>query len=155
MKQPLIMERTYNATIDEVWNLWTTVDGIESWWGPEGFRVKVRTIDLRAGGALLYEMIAVGEQQIAFMQSAGMPLSTLTTIRYREVHAKTRLAYTTTADFIPGVAPYDVTTLVELHQESNGIRMVLTHDRMHDDIWSQRATMGWESQLQKLNKVFT
>jgi uncharacterized protein YndB with AHSA1/START domain len=155
MKQPLIMERTYRATIDQVWNLWTTAEGIESWWGPEGFRVKVRTIDLRAGGALLYEMIAVGEQQIAFMQGAGMPLSTLTTIRYREVQAKTRLAYTTNADFIPGVAAYDVTTVVELHQEPTGIRMVLTHDRMHDDTWTQRAAMGWESQLQKLNKVFT
>lgn len=32
------LERTYDATIDEVWRLWTTREGIESWWGPRGSR---------------------------------------------------------------------------------------------------------------------
>jgi uncharacterized protein YndB with AHSA1/START domain len=36
------LERTYRATIDEVWDMWTTKEGIESWWGPDGFAVKVR-----------------------------------------------------------------------------------------------------------------
>src|ERR1700759_4906791 len=31
------LERTYAASIDEAWALWTTKAGIESWWGPEGF----------------------------------------------------------------------------------------------------------------------
>ena len=26
----------FKATLEEVWELWTTKDGIESWWGPEG-----------------------------------------------------------------------------------------------------------------------
>ena len=28
------IERTYNASIEDVWELWTTKEGIESWWGP-------------------------------------------------------------------------------------------------------------------------
>ena len=32
------IERTFNAAIEDVWTLWTTVDGIESWWGPDGPR---------------------------------------------------------------------------------------------------------------------
>src|SRR5262245_47945643 len=36
------LERTFDAPIEDVWDLWTTKDGIESWWGPEGFRVEVR-----------------------------------------------------------------------------------------------------------------
>ena len=47
------LERTYRATIDEVWDMWTTKEGIESWWGPDGFAVKVRKLDLRAGGELV------------------------------------------------------------------------------------------------------
>src|SRR5256885_15775731 len=30
------IQRTYAASIDEAWALWTTKSGIESWWGPEG-----------------------------------------------------------------------------------------------------------------------
>ena len=48
-KRRITMERTYDAaSLDDVWDLWTTKDGIESWWGPEGFTVKVRTLDLDA-----------------------------------------------------------------------------------------------------------
>src|SRR5205823_13949104 len=45
----LTVERTFRASIDEVWELWTTKDGIESWWGPDGFSVAVRDLDLRPG----------------------------------------------------------------------------------------------------------
>jgi hypothetical protein len=31
--------------------------------------------------------------------------------------------------------------------------MVLTLDPMHDETWTQRAVMGWESELGKLAKV--
>ena len=34
------LERTYDATLDDVWDLWTTKEGIESWWGPPGFKVE-------------------------------------------------------------------------------------------------------------------
>jgi uncharacterized protein YndB with AHSA1/START domain len=52
------IERTYKASIDDVWNLWTTKQGIESWWGPDGFSTKVMKLDLRAGGELRYAMTA-------------------------------------------------------------------------------------------------
>ena len=64
-----------------------------------------------------------------------------------------RLAYDHLADFIPGVEPYAVATLVELHPGPQGVRMVLTFDAMHDAQWTQRAVMGWESELGKLAKV--
>ena len=70
------IERTYAATAEEVWDLWTTKTGIESWWGPEGFTVTVNSIDLRTGGELLYLMTASAPGQVAFMKSHGMPLST-------------------------------------------------------------------------------
>src|ERR1700761_1869439 len=33
------INRVYHASIKEVWELWTTKSGIESWWGPEGLGV--------------------------------------------------------------------------------------------------------------------
>src|SRR5262245_59956727 len=49
--------RTYRATLKEVWDLWTTKEGFESWWAPEGCRVDVHEIDARQGGVLRYDMV--------------------------------------------------------------------------------------------------
>ena len=72
-RRRVTLERSFRAPLTDVWELWTTKDGIESWWGPEGFRVEVHAIDLRPGGKLRYDMIAVAPEQIAFLKQAGMP----------------------------------------------------------------------------------
>jgi uncharacterized protein YndB with AHSA1/START domain len=65
---PVVLERIYRARLDELWDLWTTKEGFESWWGPEGFRVEVHTIDARNGGRLHYDMIADAPEQVAAMK---------------------------------------------------------------------------------------
>jgi uncharacterized protein YndB with AHSA1/START domain len=147
------IERMYDASLDEAWALWTTKDGIESWWGPEGFDVAVLSMDLRAGGELVYRMTATAPEQVAFMKQAGMPLSTDCRITYTEVSPPTRLAYTTLADFVPGVEPYDVATLVELKATAGGVKLIVAFDAMHDDVWTARARAGHESQLTKLDRL--
>jgi uncharacterized protein YndB with AHSA1/START domain len=152
-RKRITMERVYQAEVREVWDLWTTKEGIESWWGPGGFTVKVHKLDLRAGGELLYAMTAIDPPQVAFMKKAGMPLTTEARITFTDVVPLERLAYVHLADFIPGVEPYDVATVVELHKTSGGVRMVLTFDAMHNDEWTKRAAMGWESEIGKLAAV--
>jgi len=154
-RRKITIERTYQATLQDVWDLWTTKAGIESWWGPEGFTTRVIELDLRPGGRMRYEMTATGPDQVAFMKQAGMPLSVEGRIAYSEIVPRKRLAYTHLADFIPGVEPYDIATVVELHAEGRNVRMVLTLDAMHSDEWTERAVMGWESQLGKLSGVLT
>src|SRR5271167_496960 len=85
--QKIVIERTYEASIEDVWELWTTKDGIESWWGPEGFSVKVHRLDLRAGGQMLYAMTAVGPAQVQFMKQAGLPLTTEGELTFTEIVA--------------------------------------------------------------------
>jgi uncharacterized protein YndB with AHSA1/START domain len=147
------IERTYAASLDEVWALWTTKDGIESWWGPEGFAVSVTALDLWPGGALTYLMTAVAPETVAFMEKAGMPLSTPCTVTYIEVSAPRRLAYKTLTDFVPGVDPYDVATVVALAETTGGVAVTITFDAMHDAEWTERARAGHESQLRKLDAL--
>jgi uncharacterized protein YndB with AHSA1/START domain len=149
----IVIERTYAASLDDIWELWTTKDGIESWWGPDGFSVTVYEIDLRRGGEMRYAMTAVDPEQVRFMKQAGMPLTTEAKLTYTEIVAGKSIAYTHRADFIPGVLPYDVGNMVEFFSEGDHIRMVLTLDPMHSDEWTQRAVMGMESQLGKLDRV--
>jgi uncharacterized protein YndB with AHSA1/START domain len=152
-RKRITMERTFASPIEDVWELWTTKDGIESWWGPDGFSVKVHSIDLRPDGELRYAMIATESDKIEFMKRAGMPTTTEARVRYTEVVENQRLGYVHHTDFIPGVEPYDVVTLVELHPAAGGVRMVLTFDAMHDAHWTKMAVMGWESELGRLEKV--
>jgi len=152
-KKKLTIERTFDAPLEDVWELWTTKEGLESWWGPEGFKTTVHEIDVRVGGLLLYAMTATAPDQIGFMQRAGMPLTTEQRVTYAEVVPQRRLRYTSVADFVPGVAPYDVETLVELHASAQGVRLVLTIDAMHDEQWTTMAVMGWQSELGRLAQV--
>jgi uncharacterized protein YndB with AHSA1/START domain len=153
MKKRISIERTYRASVEDVWDLWTTEQGIESWWGPEGFTVKVQRIDLRPGGELFYTMTAIAPQQVEFMKKAGMPLTTEARLRYTEVLPQRRIAYLHKVDFVPGVEPYDVAHLIELHPSAEGVRLVLTIDAMHDEEWTKRAVAGWQEELGKLGRV--
>jgi len=126
----IVIERTYQASIEDVWELWTTREGIESWWGPEGFSVKVH-----------------------FMKKAGMPLTTEARLTYTGVVPGKTIAYTHRADFIPGVEPYNIGNKVDFFAEGGNVRMVLTLDPMHSDEWTQRSVMGMESQLGKLARI--
>jgi len=147
------IERTFNAAIEDVWELWTTKEGIESWWGPDGFVVTVRRLDFRLGGDLLYAMTATAPEQIEFMKKAGMPLTTESLVTYTDVVPLERLGFTQMADFIPGVEPYEVETTVELETVPQGVRLVLTLDAMHDEQWTRMAVIGWEQELGKLAKL--
>lgn len=152
-KKTIQLERTYDASLEDVWDLWTTKEGIESWWGPDGFNVEVIALDLRVGGQLSYAMTAAAAPQIAFMKQAGLPLTTTTRVRYTEIIRHQRLAYVNLVDFIPGVAAYETGTRVDLAPTAGGVRMIVTLDVMHDPVWTQRMAAGWESQLGKLDKV--
>ena len=146
------LERVFDAPIAQVWDLWTTREGIESWWGPDGFTTKVLDLDVRRGGVWRYAMTATGPEQVAFMQQAGLPLTTESRAKYREVKPRALLAYKQVADFVPGIDPYDVETSVAFTQEAGGVRMTVAVDAMHDMEWTRRARAGWESQLERLSR---
>ena len=151
----IVIERKYEASIEDVWRLWTTREGIEAWWGPEGFLVKVHELDLRAGGQMVYAMTAVDPPQVQFMKQAGMPLTTEARLTYTEIVPGKTIAYTHRVDCVPGVEPYTAGNKVEFFAAGGNVRMVLTLDPMHSDEWTERAQMGMESQLGKLARIIS
>ena len=145
------IEREYDATLNELWEMWTTPAGIEAWWGPGGFAVTVQSIELRPGGELKYTMSAIDADKVAFMKEQGMPVSTPCYMTFTEVLPPKRLVYRHRVDFVPGVEHYDVMHVIELDQIAGGnVRLTLTIDVMHDDEWTGRAVAGWEEELGKL-----
>jgi uncharacterized protein YndB with AHSA1/START domain len=152
-KQTIKLERSYDASLADVWELWTTKEGIEAWWGPVGFSVNVLEIDVRPNGKLWYAMTATAAPQVEFMKKAGMPLTTKTSITFKEVTPRTRLVLAGIADFIPGVAPYETLIDVDFVQADNGVRILITLEPMHDEVWTGRMAAGWESQLERLQSL--
>jgi uncharacterized protein YndB with AHSA1/START domain len=144
------LERRYEAAVEDLWFLWTTKEGFESWWGPEGFRVEVHKLDLRVGGELVYDMIAAAPEQIEFMKKANMAQSHGVRGTFIEIVPHQRLEIGQLIDFIPGKRPYENRTRVEFFPEGRNVRMVITSEEHPDKEWTRRATQGWESQLTKL-----
>jgi uncharacterized protein YndB with AHSA1/START domain len=150
----LVFERTYRARTEELWELWTTKAGFESWWGPEGFRVEVHRLEAREGGALAYDMIADSAEAIAAMQSMGQPLSHKTRGRFAEFKPFERLTLIHVIDFIPGSEPYESTIEVDFHASGEAAHMVVTVHPHRDPHWTRMSAEGFRSQLTKLDRRF-
>ena len=153
-KQTVVLERTYTASVQQIWDLWTTRAGFESWWGPVGFRVEVQRIEPVEGGALHYDMIADSPEMISAMKQAGQPVSHPTRSRFRECAPQTRLVLTSVIDFLPGVPPYESNIAVDITPVGDRVRMVVTLDAMHDATFTQMQAQGFTSQLTKLDARF-
>lgn len=150
----IVLERSYRATLEEMWRMWTTKEGIEAFWGPDGFRVEVHSIDVRVGGVLDYSMIAVAPEMIAFMKSQSAPTSTRHQCRYIAVQRHERLAWSNTIDFT-GAPAYEKDTVLAFSATGDMVRVVLTLQPMHDELWTGRMKQGWEMELGKLDRALT
>lgn len=153
MTATIDIERIYPAAPERIWALWTTVSGIESWWAPDGFEVRVEELDLRPGGELRYVMTATAPDQVAFMNSVGLPLSTSSQKYVTVVENEALLAYDTVVDFVPGQAEYRHRTTVNLTPVSSGTRVVMTVEHMHDDEWTARIIAGRGNELDNLGRL--
>ena len=144
------IERLIPTTRERVWQLWTTPEGISSWWAPEGFRTDVEQLELRVGGDLIYTMTAVAPEQIAFMEQYGMPLATQSRKVFTAVAGPDRLGYRSLIDFVPDHEPYEQLTEIDLVEVEGGTRVVMHVEPLHDDIWTERLVAGRTNELENL-----
>ena len=154
-KKTFTLERMLKASPDKVWAMLTSREGLERWWGPDGFRAVVQHLDVRVGGRFEIVMTAVRPEIVAHLKALGVPASNVARGDYTDVQTHRRLAYTNAIDFVPGVAPYTTSTVVQISSTSSGgTRVVVTNDVLHDPIWTENARRGWEQQIGNLEKSF-
>jgi uncharacterized protein YndB with AHSA1/START domain len=53
----MVLRRVIRAPRKLVWGAWMNPETLPLWWGPEGFSCRTRRIDLRTGGAWVFDMI--------------------------------------------------------------------------------------------------
>lgn len=59
----LVVERTFNAPRQRVWDAYANADQFAKWWGPEGFETTVKEFSFVPGGKNHYGMRCVDERQ--------------------------------------------------------------------------------------------
>ena len=144
----VVIERTFDASIDLIWQLWTNPEHFKNWYGPKGFTVPVADMDLRVGG-----------KRLICMASPDGSMKMWTTGEYTEIIPNERLVYTESPADENGnlISPsamgmpdgYPVVTEVTVLLEEIGGRtkMVMTHAGVPA---ASGAGGGWEQAFDKL-----
>jgi len=136
MSDQEVIERTWQAPIDVVWDLWTSAEGIASWFGPRGFTVVVDEIDLTVGGAFQYTMTS--------SEAGAQPRVVMSTIT--ELEPPRKLVYES-----PMGGSDVMTTSAEFTETADGVKLVLVISATVDGM-VKGAAMGWESSLERFGE---
>lgn len=81
----VVIERSFDAPPDLVWQMWTEPEHFKAWYGPDGAAVPVAKMDVRAGGSRLVCLEIDTPGGLRRMWFTG---------EYREVVQNQRLVYT-------------------------------------------------------------
>jgi uncharacterized protein YndB with AHSA1/START domain len=84
-------ERTFDASLETVWQAWTNPDILKEWWGPNGVSIPECELDVHVGGEL-YIVMEAGAA-LGDFKGTRWPMKGTYTI----VEAPTRLSYTSKA----------------------------------------------------------
>lgn len=137
----VVIERSVDAPINQVWAMWTDPDHFTQWYGPTGATITVTAFDVRVGGNRLVRMDMPGPDGPRQMWLAGT---------FLDVTPPERLVYT---EFVSDHAgnPYEpsMTTEVRITLQSveSRTRVVVTHVGVPAD---SPGALGWQMALDKL-----
>lgn len=123
----VVIERTFDAPVERIWEMWTVPEHFRAWYGPTGATVPVVKMDVRPGGARIHCME---------VQTPGGPMSMWFAGEFLDVVERERLVYTEAVvadehgnpvDGGDGHDPDATEVRVELTATPDGTRMVMTH----------------------------
>ena len=52
----MVIERSFEAPVDQVWKAWTQAAILDEWWAPKPFKARTKKMDFRPGGEWVYCM---------------------------------------------------------------------------------------------------
>lgn len=53
----LIITRSFDARLAQVWKAWTESEILDQWWAPKPWKAKTKTMEFKEGGFWLYAMV--------------------------------------------------------------------------------------------------
>lgn len=147
----VVLDRTVDAPVETVWEMWTDPDHFAQWYGPQGASIPIAEFDLIVGGRRFIAMEA---------QTPDGPMRMHFVGEHRVIEPFRRLSYTeamatetgdrVAADQLPPGHPEDTEVRVELESQGDKTNMTLTHAGVPAD---SPGAMGWKMALDKLEAL--
>lgn len=148
------LERTIDAPLADVWDMWTRPELFSQWYGPNGMSVPVAEMALEVGGTRKICMSMETPERSMKMWFTG---------EFKELSAPHRLVYTESmcdedGNIIPPESmgmpaghPEVTEVIVELAEKEGKTRLKLTHIGVSAD---SGGAGGWAQALDKLTAHF-
>jgi uncharacterized protein YndB with AHSA1/START domain len=149
-RDAVVIERSFDAPVDLIWQMWTDPEHFAAWYGPDGASIPVAKMDVRVGGTRLVSME---------MPTPDGPMRMWFTGEYRVVVENEQLVYTESmsdengrvlspSDMgMPAGHPTTTEVRVELEDVGGRTKMVMTHAGIPGD---SPGAAGWAMALDKL-----
>lgn len=140
----MVLERSFDAPIELVWQMWTDPEHFKAWYGPNGASIPVAEFDLRVGGARRLCMEVDSPNGLMRMWFAGEHL---------EIARPARLVYTESmvgeddSPMSPDGHPATTEVRVELAEVADRTDMRLTHIGIPA---GSPGAAGWTTAIDKL-----
>jgi uncharacterized protein YndB with AHSA1/START domain len=149
------LERTYDASLQTVWEAWTDPEMLKQWWGPDNVTIPECEVDLRVGGTF-YIVMEAGE-------AMGRYKGTLWPMRaeFTAVVPHSKLSYTAQAwtEGAKEETAIDQTTEITLTEENGKTKVEVKATIYKTGPKAQMAVEGMQygftQQLEKLNNFLT
>jgi uncharacterized protein YndB with AHSA1/START domain len=139
----LVISKTFNASPEEVFRMWTDPIEVAKWYGPEGFTNEIHSFDLREGGE--YSLTMKGPDG-----NGHLLKGTFTTI-----DAPKKLVFTwqwASGDMAASDGAPTVVT-VDIKPMGDTTEMTMTHAGFVDEQTKENHNKGWSSSFVKLEKL--
>jgi uncharacterized protein YndB with AHSA1/START domain len=149
-RDAVVIERSFDAPVDLIWQMWTDPEHFKAWYGPDGATIPAAKLDVRVGGTRLVCME---------MRSPDGPMQMWFAGEYREVVENELLVYTEAMSDengnvtsppdtgMPEGHPMTTEVRVELQDVGGRTKMVMTHTGVPGD---SAGAAGWAMALDKL-----
>ena len=150
--QSVVIEETFDTSIENMWEMWTNGTHFSNWYGPQGCTIPVADIDATVGGQRRISMT---------MDTPNGPMEMWFGGAHLEVSPVTRLVYSevmtdpegnplpASAMGMPGDEPFVTEVTVELEDLGSTTKVTMTHAGVPA---GSPGEFGWRQALEKLSE---
>ncbi|HSR75615.1 MAG TPA: SRPBCC domain-containing protein [Xanthobacteraceae bacterium] len=137
----LEIERLIPAPPERVFDYWTEPELLAKWFGPEGFDIPTKNLDVRPGG-----------KWRTTMRTPDGQLRTVSGV-YNLIDRPRRLVFTWGWDDDSGLRGHETEVTVTLEPTPGGTRLKLVQQLFQTSEVRQLHNRGWASSFNKLQKL--
>jgi len=139
----LEIKRLIKAPRERVYAAWTDPVQLRQWFGPENVQTRNLIVDARVGGEFRWDLVnSEGEN----MTMRG---------EYRELQPGKKIVFTWQWEDDEDWQNHISIVTVELYDREGDTELRLTHEQLPNEESRDGHTLGWNSALDKLEKLFS